>query len=95
MAKRKLHRLAVEVEHLSKAYDRPLFDSFDIMVEAGEKIAIIGANGAGKTTPLRCIGGVDICGLAADRGNVKWAENASVGYAARSSGRLCSRQEPH
>jgi ATPase subunit of ABC transporter with duplicated ATPase domains len=77
---KKLHRLAVEVKHLSKAYDHKLFDSFDIMVEAGEKIAIIGANGAGKTTLLRCIGGADICGLTADRGEVKWAENANVGY---------------
>ncbi|GGW99833.1 ABC-F family ATPase [Undibacterium macrobrachii] len=77
---KKLHRLAVAVKHLSKAYDHKLFDSFDIMVEAGEKIAIIGANGAGKTTLLRCIGGADICGLTADRGEVKWAENANVGY---------------
>jgi ATPase subunit of ABC transporter with duplicated ATPase domains len=76
---KKLHRLAVEVQSLSKAYDRPLFKNFSIMVEAGEKIAIIGANGAGKTTLLRSISG-DLCGLHADSGNVKWAENASVGY---------------
>jgi ATPase subunit of ABC transporter with duplicated ATPase domains len=77
---KKLHRQAVEVQGLSKKYDRTLFQNFDLMVEAGEKIAIIGANGAGKTTLLRCIGGTDICGLAADRGMTKWAENASVGY---------------
>src|SRR5690606_34625362 len=41
---------------------------------------IIGANGAGKTTLLRSIGGPDIAGLAVDSGNVKWAENADVGY---------------
>ncbi len=76
---KKLHRLAVEAKGLSKAYDRPLFSNFSIAVEAGEKIAIIGENGAGKTTLLRCLGG-EICGLAADHGLVKWAENASVGY---------------
>jgi ATPase subunit of ABC transporter with duplicated ATPase domains len=56
-AEKKLHRLAVEVEGISKKYDRQLFKNFSIMVEAGERIAIIGANGAGKTTLLRCIGG--------------------------------------
>ena len=53
-AEKKLHRLAVEVEGISKKYDRQLFKNFSIMVEAGERIAIIGANGAGKTTLLRC-----------------------------------------
>ncbi|WP_374360205.1 ABC-F family ATPase [Pseudoduganella danionis] len=77
---KKLHRLAVEVEGISKKYDRQLFNNFSIMVEAGERIAIIGANGAGKTTMLRCIGGQDITGLQADHGLVKWAENANVGY---------------
>jgi ATPase subunit of ABC transporter with duplicated ATPase domains len=39
----------------------------------------VGANGVGKTTLLRCIGG-DIAGLHPDHGLVKWAENANVGY---------------
>ncbi|MGZ5198507.1 MAG: ABC-F family ATPase [Telluria sp.] len=77
---KKLHRLAVETEGLSKAYDHQIFKNFSIMVEAGERIAIIGANGAGKTTLLRCIGSSDIAGLSADSGTVKWAENANVGY---------------
>lgn len=76
---KKLHRLAVEVQGLSKSYDRTIFKNLNIMVEAGEKIAIIGANGAGKTTLLRCIGG-DLCGLHPDSGAAKWAENANVGY---------------
>ncbi|SMP48486.1 ABC-F family ATPase [Noviherbaspirillum suwonense] len=77
---KKLHRLAVEVQGITKAFDRTLFKNFSISVEAGEKIAIIGANGAGKTTLLRCIGGEELCGLAPDGGNVKWAENANPGY---------------
>lgn len=76
---KKLHRLAVEAENISKAYDRQLFKNFSIMVEAGERVAIIGANGAGKTTLLRSIGG-DLCGLQPDSGRVKWAENANPGY---------------
>jgi ATPase subunit of ABC transporter with duplicated ATPase domains len=76
---KKLHRQAVEIQGLSKSYDRTIFNNINLMVEAGEKIAIIGANGAGKTTLLRCMGG-DICGLQPDRGGVKWAEHASIGY---------------
>lgn len=76
---KKLHRLAVEVQNISKAYDRPIYKNFNIMIEAGEKVAIIGANGAGKTTLLRSIGG-DTCNLHPDSGLVKWAENANVGY---------------
>jgi ATPase subunit of ABC transporter with duplicated ATPase domains len=72
---KKLHRLAVEVEHLAKSYDKPVFHDFSIMVEAGEKIAIVGANGAGKTTLLSCTAEV----VEADRGRIKWAENANPG----------------
>jgi ATPase subunit of ABC transporter with duplicated ATPase domains len=77
---KKLHRLAVEIQGLTKTYDRTLFKNVNLMVEAGERIAIIGANGAGKTTLLRCMGGDDICHLHADHGFAKWAEHANVGY---------------
>jgi len=66
---KKLHRLAVEAQGLSKAYDRPLFNNLSIAVEAGEKIAIIGENGAGKTTLLRCLSGH----LPASGGKVRYA----------------------
>ncbi|MGI4847576.1 MAG: ABC-F family ATPase [Janthinobacterium lividum] len=77
---KKLHRSAVDVQGISKAYDHPLFKHFNLMVEAGERIAIVGANGIGKTTLLRCIAGADLAGLEPDSGLVKWAENANVGY---------------
>jgi ATPase subunit of ABC transporter with duplicated ATPase domains len=76
---KKLHRQAVEAQGLSKVYDRTIFKNFNILVEAGEKIAIIGANGAGKTTLLRCLGG-DVCGMQPDGGAAKWAEHANIGY---------------
>jgi ATPase subunit of ABC transporter with duplicated ATPase domains len=76
--KEKLHRLALEAKGLAKGYEkaRPLFKGVNLAIEAGEKVAIIGPNGVGKTTLLRCLAG----DLAADAGAVKWAEKARLGY---------------
>jgi len=75
-----LFRLALEVEKLSKGYDgTPLFKGLDLMVEVGERIAIIGPNGIGKTTLLRTLAGE----LAPDGGKVKWSENVNLGYFAQ------------
>jgi len=77
--KKVLHRLAVTVEGLGKSYDRPVIGNFSAMIEAGEKIAIVGANGVGKTTLLRLLAG----DLEPDRGSVTWSENADIGYMAQ------------
>ena len=79
----KLHRQALEVEHLGHGFDKPLFADFSMRVEAGEKVAIIGENGVGKTTLLRCLAGAALGGLAPTRGSVKWSENADIGYMAQ------------
>ena len=76
---KKLYRNAVEVKGLSKSYDEPIFQDIDLMVEVGERIAIIGPNGIGKTTLLRCLAR----DLAPDSGFVKWSENANIGYFAQ------------
>ncbi|SOD42104.1 ABC-F family ATPase [Nitrosovibrio sp. Nv4] len=78
----KLHRLAVSVQSISKHFsgmEKPLLQKFSLNVEAGEKIAIIGPNGIGKTTLLRCLAE----DLAPDAGEVKWAEKARPGYFAQ------------
>jgi ATPase subunit of ABC transporter with duplicated ATPase domains len=78
---KKLHRLALEVEGLSKRFDDTdyLFENLDMMVEVGERIAIIGPNGIGKTTLLRCLYG----DMEPSAGIVKWSENAQLGYYAQ------------
>jgi len=75
----KLHRLAVSTKEISKRFagmDKPLFDHLSLDVEAGEKIAIIGPNGIGKTTLLRCLTGE----LIPDSGTIKWPDKARPGY---------------
>ena len=76
--KEKLYRFALEAKGLAKGYARgqSLFGKLDLAIEAGEKVAIIGPNGVGKTTLLRCLAG----DLAADSGTLKWAEKARAGY---------------
>jgi ATPase subunit of ABC transporter with duplicated ATPase domains len=77
---KKLHRLAVEIEGLAKGYDEGLlFKDLNMMVEAGERIAVIGPNGIGKTTLLKTMVGE----LEPDNGSIKWSENASLGYFAQ------------
>ncbi|VAW68455.1 Bis-ABC ATPase YbiT [hydrothermal vent metagenome] len=76
---KKLHRLALEVEGLGKSFDKELFSNFDLMLEVGERLAIIGPNGIGKTSLLRCLYG----DLEPTAGKVKWSENADLGYYAQ------------
>lgn len=77
--KKVLHRMAVTLESVSKAYDQPVITNFSAMVEAGQKIAIIGANGVGKTTLLRILA----TDLPVDSGKLSWSENADIGYMAQ------------
>ncbi len=83
--KEKLHRHAVEIENLSFGYDPklPVIKGFSTAVEAGEKVAIIGENGVGKTTLLRLLAGPALDGLEPQHGRVKWAEKARPGYFAQ------------
>ncbi|QOD81552.1 ABC-F family ATPase [Chromobacterium haemolyticum] len=84
----KLHRQAVEVDHLNKAYDtKVLFKDLSLILEAGARLAIIGPNGAGKTSLVKLLAGAFDAqfaeGLSADHGSIKWAEKAQVGYFAQ------------
>ena len=82
--KAKLHRQAVEIDGLSKGFDKQLFKDINFIMEAGERLAIIGPNGAGKSTLLKLLAGAFkpeyAEGVVADKGSVKWAEKANIGY---------------
>ena len=79
---KKLHRQALVLENLSHGFDgETLFSGGDLILEAGARLAVIGENGAGKTTFLRCL----MKQLNANEGEVKWAENAEIGYCPQDS----------
>jgi ATPase subunit of ABC transporter with duplicated ATPase domains len=77
---KKLYRLALEAKSLSQGYDvNPLFSGLELTIEVGERVAIIGPNGIGKTTLLRTLVGE----MKPRHGTVKWSENACLGYFAQ------------
>lgn len=81
--KMKLHRQAVEISGLAKAFEKPLFSDLNLILEAGQRLAIIGPNGAGKSTLIKLLAAAyegSLSDVTADRGSIKWAEKAQIGY---------------
>jgi ATP-binding cassette subfamily F protein 3 len=66
----------LRAEGLAKAYDRPLFRDVSIEIRRAERWALLGPNGCGKTTLLRCLLGL----LPADQGQIKLGTGVTVGY---------------
>jgi len=79
---KKLHRQALVLEKLGHGFgDEALFSDADLILEAGARLAIIGENGSGKTTFLRCL----MDQIQANQGQIKWSENASIAYCPQDS----------
>jgi len=74
---KKLHRQALVLEKIGHGFDNEsLFDNGNMILAAGTRLAVIGENGVGKTTFLRCL----LKELEVNHGKIQWAENASLGY---------------
>lgn len=70
----------LSVEGLSKAFGgNRLFDNVSFEIKKGEKVALIGNNGTGKTTILKIINHI----IDADAGKVKLGANVEIGYYAQ------------
>lgn len=79
---KKLHRQALILEDVGHGFDgETLFKNGNLILEAGAKLAVIGENGVGKTTFLRCL----MDELQTNQGVVKWSENAAIGYCPQDS----------
>lgn len=69
-------KLIFETKDLIIGYDKPLSKPINIKMERGQKIAIIGSNGIGKTTLLKSLIGINI----PISGNIKIGEHQEIGY---------------
>jgi ATPase subunit of ABC transporter with duplicated ATPase domains len=73
-------RTVLEVSALAKSYgELHVFDHVEFDVGRGERLLILGLNGAGKTSLLRILAGTS----EADTGEVHFGHNVSVGYYAQ------------
>jgi ATPase subunit of ABC transporter with duplicated ATPase domains len=65
-----------QTKNLVIGYDSPLSRPLDLVMERGKKIALVGANGIGKTTLLKSILGL----IPSLEGSVELGENLLIGY---------------
>lgn len=67
----------LDVEGLSKSFPPlTLFQNIDFNIKRGERVALIGNNGTGKTTILKIINGI----VKADQGDIKLGSKVKIGY---------------
>lgn len=69
-------KLIFETEDLVIGYNEPLSKPLNLMMERGQRIALIGANGLGKTTLLKSILGL----IKPYAGHVRLGDNLQIGY---------------
>lgn len=70
-------RDVLHMENLSKAYPgNPLFSDVTLDIRRGERVAVIGNNGTGKTTLLKILTGLE----KADSGSFRTGTNVKIGY---------------
>src|SRR3989344_5813084 len=69
--------IPISVNHVSKAYgDKRVINDLSFYIERGQRIALIGPNGVGKSTLIKLITGV----LLPDSGEIRRGEGLQIGY---------------
>ncbi|MBP3694190.1 MAG: ABC-F family ATP-binding cassette domain-containing protein [Thermoguttaceae bacterium] len=68
--------IVLRAKDLKKAFDRVLFEKVNFQIERGQRWGLIGPNGCGKTTMLRCLQGI----MEPDQGSVQIGTGVKIGY---------------
>ena len=90
VAERPSGRDVLELAGISKAYGaKPVLTGVTLSVRRGERVAVIGPNGLGKSTLLKIATG----NLAADAGKVTWGYETRVGYFAQDHHEVLERPD--
>ena len=82
ISKKKLLILANDLQ--IKYNDKPIFDKISFEIDEGDRIAIMGKNGVGKSSILKLINGTEI----KYNGNLKIANELKISYVSQSTDRL-------
>lgn len=76
-ARRRTGEDVLKINEVSKSFDeKHLFSNFSLHVRAGDRIALIGPNGVGKSTLIKLITGE----LPSDTGDIRYGSNVDIGY---------------
>jgi ATPase subunit of ABC transporter with duplicated ATPase domains len=83
LVKKPSGKQTLQIEGMSKRWPGiQICQDFNALITKGEKVAIVGANGVGKTTLCRMLVGE----LQPDAGKIEWGHEVSVGYIAQDHG---------
>src|SRR5260370_7015208 len=66
----------INIRNLGVTLGAPLFSRLNLVVNAGDRIGLVAANGRGKSTLLRCIAGA----MEANEGEITRSRGLTVGY---------------
>ncbi len=80
-------QIVLKAEHISKSYDTPVIQNFSLEIQRGDKIAVIGNNGRGKTTLLKMLAKM----LSPDQGSVTLGHNVEIGYFSQNHGDILNK----
>ncbi|MBU1874554.1 ATP-binding cassette domain-containing protein, partial [bacterium] len=85
--KRPSGQQVLEISGLKKSFDDLLvLNNLDLIVNRGDRIAVIGPNGVGKSTLIKILAGL----LEADEGKIQWGYESDIGYFAQNHKDLIS-----
>lgn len=72
----RLGKKTIEINHISKKYDKTLFEDFTYVFTRHDRVGILGSNGCGKSTLLNIIAGL----IQPTSGYIEYGDTIKIGY---------------